>query len=65
MTVLDKKLVNTRWLYSTEACSREMGERVLTELEASGQIQPEITPSGRKYLSPREAEVFHEALRRR
>ena len=41
-----------------------MGKRVLRGLEARGDITPEMTPSGREYLSPAEAERFSDAVSR-
>lgn len=62
MSVLDKKLIHDRRLFAQEGISKEMGQRVLEDLASRQEIAPETSPSGRTYLSPREAERFHAEL---
>lgn len=62
MKIWQKKLIHDRRLFVLEGVSREMGRRVLRELEQRGVVAPERSPSGRRYLSAEEAERFHEAL---
>ena len=64
MSVFDSKVIHTGRLFAVESVSPQMGKRVFHELEERGEIEPEVTPSGRKFVSPNEAVVFHEALRR-
>ena len=64
MSVFDSKTIHTGRLFTVERVSAQMGQRVFRELEECGDIEPEVTPSGRKFVSPNEAVVFHEALRR-
>ncbi len=62
MSIYDRKNIHTGRLFAVESVSTQMGKRVLGELEASGKIEPEVTPSGRKYISANEAAIFHEEL---
>ena len=64
MSLFDQKVIHTGRLFAVEQCSREMGARILRELTQRGEITPEVTPSGRAFVSANEAVVFHEALRR-
>lgn len=64
MSFFDSKVIHTGRLFSVERVSPQMGKRVFRELEDCGEIEPEVTPSGRKFVSPIEAAVFHEALLR-
>ena len=58
MSIRDEKLIHDRRLYAKLSLSYQMGKRVLRGLEALGEVSPEMTPSGREYLSPTEAERF-------
>lgn len=62
MSIFEKKLIHDRRLFMKEGVSKEMGQRVLAELLARGEVSPERSPSGRTYLSPSEAARFHQAL---
>ena len=64
MSIFDQKLIHVPHLFRKEDVSREKGMRAIRELEARGEIKPAITPSGREYVSPCEADVFHRFLRR-
>ena len=64
MSIRDEKLIHDRRLYSKLSLSYQMGKRGLRELEARGDVTPEMTPSGREYLSPAEAERFSCAVSR-
>ena len=62
MSIFDEKLISTRRLYAVANISKEMGERVINELVVRGEIDPEVTPSRRSFVSPIEAERFQRAL---
>ena len=62
MSVFDQKLIPTRRLFAVSNVSKEMGKRVMDDLEARGEISPEKTPSKRSFVSPIEAECFQQAL---
>lgn len=64
MSIRDEKLIHDRKLYAKLSLSYQMGKRVLRGLEASGDVTPEMTPSGREFLSPVEAERFSRAVSR-
>ena len=62
MSIFDRKLIHVRRLYRAEAVSLERGKRVLRDLERRGLVSPEVIPSGREFVSPHEAEIFHQAV---
>ena len=64
MSIFDQKLIHLPRLFRREDVSREKGMRAIRELEARGKIKPDITPTGREYVSPHEADAFHRFLRR-
>ena len=64
MSTQEMKLIHVRRLYRQVGVSLERGRRVLRDLERNGAISPEVLPSGREYVSPDEAEVFHKAVQR-
>ena len=62
MSTHDMKIIHVRRLYHVENVSLERGKRVLRDLERKGLVKPQVTPTAREYISPREAETLHEAL---
>lgn len=62
MTVFEEKLINKRRLYAKVGCSREMGDKRLEKLREAGEIDPEVTPSHREFLSAFEAEKLAKAI---
>lgn len=64
MSIFDQKLIHVPRLFRKEDVSREKGIRAIRELQARGEIKPDVSPSGREYVSPTEADVFHRFLRR-
>ena len=53
----DKKIILLPSLWRAENVSATTGNRVIEELEDEGLIDPEVSPTGRKRLSIREAEI--------
>ena len=62
MSTQDLKVIHVRRLYSVVNVSLDRGRRVLRDLEREGLIAPEVTSTGREYISPREAEYFYKAV---
>ena len=53
----DRKIIQTAPLFRVENISATAGNRVIEELEDEGLIDPEVSPTGRKKLSIREARI--------
>ena len=62
MSIYDEKLIHTPRLFAKSGVSRELGTKVLKALKVSGEITPEISPSKREFVSPKEAALFQQAL---
>lgn len=62
MSISEMKVIHVRRLYSLANVSLDRGRRALRDLERTGQVMPEVTPTGREYISPVEAELLHKAL---
>lgn len=62
MSTDELKVIHVRRLYNVVNISLDRGRRVLRDLERKGVIAPEVTPTGREYISPTEAAHFHKAL---
>ena len=62
MSTHEMKLIHVRRLYGVVGISLDRGRRVLRDLEREGVISPEVIPSGREYISPKEAEQFSKAV---
>ncbi len=62
MSINEMKVIHVRRLYCVANVSLDRGRRALRDLERKGQVTPEVTPTGREYITPAEAEVLHQAL---
>lgn len=62
MSIQNMKIIHVRTLYKAVGLTLDRGRRVLRDLERKGEIEPEVTETGREYISPNEAERLHKAV---
>ena len=57
MDLYDVKIVQDTTLFGAYGVSVKCGRKVVKDLESEGLVAPLLTPTGRRILSPREAEA--------
>jgi hypothetical protein len=64
MELSDEKTIQDVRLFVLAGVSKEYGKRAIEELEAEGAIAPWRSPTGRTFLSQREAEAVIKTVTR-
>ena len=64
MDLYDVKIVQDTTLFGAYGVSVKCGRKVVKDLESEGLVSPLLTPTGRRILSPREAEAVMNSFSR-
>ncbi len=64
MDISDVKIVQDTTLFGAYGVSVKCGRKVVKDLESEGLVSPLLTPTGRRILSPREAETVMNSFSR-